>query len=201
MRLNLPMPNVADDVRCQYKLRQDTEIDHCVQIENPNGPNPGERIWYRPEPISYFVPDSNVTILQFRWLWLWASLNPAALALWPWPGAERRGTSPWRSLVEVLCNHIQILISILQNPFPEGWKMKTNDIMCYQCKTNNQKSYSYFELAKLLSFTFHWKILSSIVSALIPVSEADSIIDTKSLMRMPDAASVLKTWNIKLGWM
>ena len=124
MQLNLPMPNVEDDVRCQYKLRQGTEIDHCVQIENPNGPNPGERIWYRPGPISYYVPDSNVTILQFRWLWLWASLNPAALVLWPWPKAGRKGTSPWRSLVEALCNHIQILISILQNPFPAGWKMK-----------------------------------------------------------------------------
>ena len=71
---------------------------------------------------------------------------------------------------------------------------------CYVCyvismcnKYLTLKNYTYFELAKLLSFTFHWKILSSIVSALIPVSEADSIIDTKSLMRMPDAASVLKT--------
>ena len=55
--------------------------------------------------------------------------------------------------------------------------------------------FTYLDEAKFFILTFHWKMLSSIVSALIPVSVADSMIETRSLIKIPEAASVLKTWN------
>ena len=46
---------------------------------------------------------------------------------------------------------------------------------------------------KFLTLTFHWKMLSSMVSASMPVTSEDSMMDTRSFVKMPEAAADVKT--------
>jgi hypothetical protein len=67
------------------------------------------------------------------------------------------------------------------------------------CNACMIKLVSHQFFVKFLSLTFHWKMLSSMVSASIPVLLLDSMMETKSLVRIPDAAADVNTYGEKMS--
>ncbi len=105
----------------------------------------------------------------------------------------RRGIDPSKSLTEAQCSRSRTFEEALENLRPVVWAQEKD--------TSRQKFENCYKIfvhtpefgRKFLTLTFHMKMLSSTVSASMPVESTADMMDTRSFVSIPDAPAEVNT--------